>query len=160
MIKNSLSWFPLSPPFSLEEHLPGVLRPVGLFRSVPGPLAPLDLRRQRQLQLLLRNNAPVQRGTGTTSPVCRTSVHPSHHVILSRVQGDKTNIHVCSDPAGVGLFLCLPEERAPPHLRTVPEEERRLRGDARSEIKTRKEREKLSLQPNKHKTEEEEKRDS
>ncbi|KAF3856766.1 hypothetical protein F7725_017489 [Dissostichus mawsoni] len=37
----------------LPEHLPGVLRAAHLLRSVPGSLAPLDLRRQRQLQLLL-----------------------------------------------------------------------------------------------------------
>lgn len=50
--------------FSPEEHLPGVLCLAGLFGSVPGSLAPLDLRRQRQLQLLLRHNSALQRGTG------------------------------------------------------------------------------------------------
>lgn len=53
---------------SPEEHLPGVLRPAGLLGAVPGPLAPLDLRRQRQLQLLLRHNAAVQRGAGKERP--------------------------------------------------------------------------------------------
>lgn len=51
-------------PFSPEEHLPGVLCLAGLFSSVPGSLAPLDLRRQRQLQLLLRHNSALQRGAG------------------------------------------------------------------------------------------------
>lgn len=63
-VTRSLSWFVFL--FSLEEHLPGVLRPAGVLRSVSCSLAPLDLRRQRQLQLLLRHNTSVQRGTGRT----------------------------------------------------------------------------------------------
>lgn len=39
------------------------------------------------------------------------------------------------DPAGVGLFLRLPEEGAPPDGRALPEEEGRLRGDAGAEMK-------------------------
>lgn len=56
----------LSPPLScsLEEHLPCGLCPAGLFCSVPSPLAPLDLRRQRQLQLLLRHHLTVQCSSG------------------------------------------------------------------------------------------------
>lgn len=49
---------------SFEEHLPGDLHLAGLLRSLPGALAPLDLRRQRQLQLLLCCDTVVHRGAG------------------------------------------------------------------------------------------------
>uniref|UniRef100_A0A3Q2QWK6 Phosphatidylinositol glycan anchor biosynthesis, class U n=1 Tax=Fundulus heteroclitus TaxID=8078 RepID=A0A3Q2QWK6_FUNHE len=94
---------PLCIKLNPEEHLPGVLRPAGLFSFIPSFMAPLDLRWKRQLQLLLRHNFALQRS---------------------------------ADPAGVGLFLRLPEEGAPPDLRAVPEEEGRLGGDAGAEIKT------------------------
>lgn len=116
---------------SLEEHLPGVLCPAGVFGSVPGPLAPLDLRRQCQLQLLLRHHAPVQRGAGTV--LGRASRSRSTHAPPSLVTAFVSRFR--SDPAGVGLFLRLLEERASPHLRLVSEEEGRLRGHADPQVR-------------------------
>uniref|UniRef100_A0A8C8BV95 Phosphatidylinositol glycan anchor biosynthesis class U protein n=1 Tax=Oncorhynchus tshawytscha TaxID=74940 RepID=A0A8C8BV95_ONCTS len=54
---------PLSIKLNLEKYISGVGCVVGLLRLVPRPLAPLDLRWQRQLQLLLRHHTALQCGT-------------------------------------------------------------------------------------------------
>ena len=102
-VKHSLSWFVVL--FSLEEHLPGVLRHAGLLRSVSCSLAPLDLRRQRQLQLLLRHNAAVQRGTGRTAWTgAGTSNDNTNTGVTSTV--NETKVHVAASVSGFVYCSC------------------------------------------------------